>query len=109
MKLNKSLLLLIVAIIASSKAAEIFSNFEVSNSAANSQCLTKPVELEVNTCKYACESFIKVFPVSNSTSKFIFNQQLLLYMNSLSDSSDSTRIGASFALIALALLSMFSL
>ncbi|KAM9998698.1 hypothetical protein ACTFIY_008352 [Dictyostelium cf. discoideum] len=147
MKLNKSLLLLIVAIIASSNAAETFSNFELTNSAANSQCSTTPVELKVNTCQSACGSIIKVSPVSGSTSKFTFNQfdvadtkcaattpasneftcvdgkskvaiGTTTYSvvcvpdksnSSESDSSDSTIIGASFALAALALLSMLAL
>ncbi|KAN0006541.1 hypothetical protein ACTFIU_003254 [Dictyostelium citrinum] len=140
MKLNKSLLLLIVAIIASSNAAETFSNFDVTNSAANSKCATTPAELKLDSCQSACESIIKVLPVSGSTSKFTFNQygstdtkcaattpvsshgkskvaigtttySVVCVPDSASesDSSDSTRIGASFALFALALISMLAL
>ncbi|KAN0042376.1 hypothetical protein ACTFIV_004939 [Dictyostelium citrinum] len=146
MKLTNSLLLLIVAIIASSNAAETFSNFDVTNSAANSKCATTPAELKLDSCQSACESIIKVLPVSGSTSKFTFNQyestdtkcaattpvssneftcvdgkskvaigtttySVVCVPDSASesDSSDSTRIGASFALFALALLSMLAL
>ncbi|KAN0006540.1 hypothetical protein ACTFIU_003253 [Dictyostelium citrinum] len=137
MKLNKSLLLLIVAIIASSNAAETFSNFDVTNSAANSKCATTPAELKLGSCQSA---------LSGSTSKFTLNRygstdtkcaattpvssdeftcvdgkskvaigtttySVVCVPDSASesDSSDSTRISASFALFALALISMLAL
>ncbi|KAM9957762.1 hypothetical protein ACTFIW_012733 [Dictyostelium discoideum] len=147
MKFTKSLLLLIVAVIASSNAAETFSNFQVTNSEASSPCVTTPVELKVSTCQSACGSILNVLPVTGSTSKFTFNQfgaqdtkcaaastssneftcvdgkskvaiTGTTYSvvcvpdktnSSESDSSDSTRIGASFALAASILLSMLAL
>ncbi|KAN0042736.1 hypothetical protein ACTA71_012659 [Dictyostelium dimigraforme] len=149
MKLTKSLLLLIVAMFAASNAAETFSNFNVTNSAADSQCLTVPVDLKLNNCQSACQSIIKVLPVTGSTSKFTFNQyadnddkcesatsssdeftcvdgksKVAIGTTTFSvvcvpdkstssedhdNSSDSSRIGASFALFALVLLSMLAL
>ncbi|KAN0042733.1 hypothetical protein ACTA71_012656 [Dictyostelium dimigraforme] len=147
MKLTKSLLLLIVAMFSASNAAETFSNFNVTNSAADSQCLTVPVDLKLNNCQSACQSIIKVLPVTGSTSKFTFNQyaddkcetaasssdeftcvdgksKVAIGTTTFSvvcvpdkstssedhdNSSDSSRIGASFALFALVLLSMLAL
>ncbi|KAK5580150.1 hypothetical protein RB653_000163 [Dictyostelium firmibasis] len=74
MKSTKSLLLLIVAIIAGSNATETFSNFNVTSSATGSKCLTNPVELKIGSCQSACESVIMISQVTGSTSKFTFNQ-----------------------------------
>ncbi|KAK5580151.1 hypothetical protein RB653_000164 [Dictyostelium firmibasis] len=73
MKFTKSLLLLIVAIIAGSNATETFSNFNVTNSAAGSKCLTAPVELKIGSCQSACESVIMISLI-DYPSNFTFNQ-----------------------------------
>ncbi|KAN0047877.1 hypothetical protein ACTA71_002279 [Dictyostelium dimigraforme] len=74
MKLTKSLLLLIVAIIAGSNASETFSNFNITNSATDSKCpSTSPSEIAINACSSVCESNIKITPVTGSSNKFTFN------------------------------------